>query len=137
MMSRVTGRLHERRRRTGRVYQLHPGRSRVAIDWAPPASIHGNAVLTGGTAVYHPTEGKVVYFPGERRRRGRVRIAVRTGARADLLELFELAIKLSDELSSEIGEVRSRSNRSRVFQETSSRPEVNGLAIPHNSLSRS
>ena len=58
MMSTVTGRLHERRRRTGRVYQLYPGRSRVAIDWVPPASIHGNAALFARDGCLSPDGGQ-------------------------------------------------------------------------------
>lgn len=110
-MFRATGKLNEIRRQTGRVYQLYPGRPRVAIDWVPDAAICGHPTLVRGTAVYHPTEGKVVYFPGERRRRGGVRIAVRTKARPDLLELYELAMKLSKELSAVSGELSVVSGR--------------------------
>jgi hypothetical protein len=86
----------------GRVYQLRRGHSRVAIDWNPVEPVAGHGALTRGEAVFHPTEGKVVYFTVARRRRGTIRLAVRTGARLDLNELFDLATELKQDLLSEI-----------------------------------
>jgi hypothetical protein len=94
---------HEVKKTSGRVYQLCPDQWNVAIDWVPPSPIVGCTVLTRGEAVFHPTEGKVVRFPQAiRRRRGTTTIAVRTGARPDLLELFELATELEAKLRSKI-----------------------------------
>jgi hypothetical protein len=89
---------------SGRVYQICPTEWRVAIDWVPPSPILGCAVLNRGQAEFHPTEGKVVRFPhAKRRRRGTASIAVRTGNRPDLLELFDLATELEGRLLSEFG----------------------------------
>ena len=96
-------RSREVQRPFGRVYQLRPDQSGVAIDWQPSSPIMGRKVLTHGQAVFHPTEGKVVRFPGSRRRRQRTStIVVRTNLRPDLLELFDLAIKMEAERASEI-----------------------------------
>jgi hypothetical protein len=89
-------------KRSGRVYQICPSEWRVAIDWVPPSPILGCTVLNRGQAEFHPTEGKVVRFPQAlRKRRGTATIAVRTGNRPDLLELFDLATELEAELLSE------------------------------------
>jgi hypothetical protein len=87
---------------SGRVYQIFPDQWKVAIDWVPPTPILGCAALNRGQAEFHPTEGKVVRFPQAlRKRRGTASIAVRTGNRPDLLELFDLATELEAELLSE------------------------------------
>jgi hypothetical protein len=87
---------------SGRVYQIFPDQWKVAIDWVPPSPILGCATLNRGMAEFHPTEGKVVRFPQAiRRRRGTATIAVRTGNRPDLLELFDLATELEAKLLSE------------------------------------
>ena len=92
----------ELRKRSGRVYQICPSQWKVAIDWVPPSPILGCTVLNRGEAEFHPTEGKVVRFPKAfRRRRGTATIAVRTGNRPDLLELFNLATELEARLLSE------------------------------------
>jgi hypothetical protein len=98
-------------RRSGRVYQMYVDHWRVAIDWVPSSPILGCTVLTCGQAIFHPREGKVVLFPQALTGRGGTgRIAVRTGERPDLLELFVLATKLETELRSEFetGRVRPR-----------------------------
>jgi hypothetical protein len=90
-------------KKSGRVYQICPSESRVAIDWIPPSPILGCSALNRGQAEFHPTEGKVVRFPQAlRRRRGTASIAVRTGNRPDLLELFDLATELEAKLLSEL-----------------------------------
>ena len=95
---------HEITRRFGRVYQTDSKKGRIEIDWIPPSPILGRTRLTRGQAVFHPIEGKVVRFPQAiRRRRGTATIVVRTGERPDLLELFELAIDMEADLSSDIG----------------------------------
>jgi hypothetical protein len=100
---------------SGRVYQIFADQSRVAIDWVPPSPILGCTVLNRGQAEFHPTEGKVVRFPRAlRKRRGTATIAVRTGNRPDLLELFDLATELEAELLSEF-ETVSCEEDSRVF----------------------
>jgi hypothetical protein len=87
----------------GRVYQIGSHQSSVAIDWLPPTPILGCTALTRGQALFHPTEGKVVHFPKAiRRRRGTTTIAMRTGIRPDLLELFDLAIEMQTKLGSEV-----------------------------------
>jgi hypothetical protein len=102
--------LRETKGLAGRVYQLRPGDPSVAIDWIPIVPVAQFDVFLRGEAVFHPTEGKVVYFPGARRRRGVTKIAVRTGARPDLLELFNLAVMMKTELRSEISTDRPRSH---------------------------
>jgi hypothetical protein len=102
--------LRETKGLAGRVYQLRPGDPSVAIDWIPVVPIANYDVLVRGEPVFHPIEGKVVYFPGARRRRGVTKIAVRTGARPDLLELFNLAVMMKTELRSEISTDRLRSH---------------------------
>jgi hypothetical protein len=80
---------------SGRVYRMPASPCAVAIDWIPPSPIMGCTMLKRGQAEFHPTEGKVVRFPQAiRRRRGTATIAVRTGNRPDLLELFDLATEL-------------------------------------------
>ena len=93
--------LRETKGLAGRVYQLRPGDPSVAIDWIPVVPVADYDVFVRGEAVFHPTEGKVVYFPGARRRRGVTKIAVRTGSRPDLLELFNIAVTMKSELRSE------------------------------------
>jgi hypothetical protein len=107
-MSKDKGPLRETFGQTGRVYQSHAGDSMVAIDWKPIEPILGHAVLTHGQAALHPTEGKVVYFPGVRRRRGTTTIAVRTGARPDLLQLFDLAMAMRSDLRAELSVARRK-----------------------------
>jgi hypothetical protein len=86
----------------GRVYQISLDKAEVVIDWQPSSPIMGFKVLTHGRAVFHPTEGKVVRFPGASRRKRRTcSIVVRTKLRPDLLELFDLAIKMEAELGTE------------------------------------
>jgi hypothetical protein len=103
----------ETKRARGRVYQRQPGGWKVAIDWVPEVPILGYAVLKGGQAVFHPTEGKVVCFPGPRRWRSTTQIAVRTAARPDLLELFDLATQLAKDLKFEIRTNSILASRSR------------------------
>ena len=92
----------ELKKRAGRVYQMGPSHCKVAIDWVPPSPILGCTVLTRGQAEFDPIEGKVVRFPRAiRRRRGTASIAVRTGNRPDLLELFDLATALEAKLISD------------------------------------
>jgi hypothetical protein len=92
----------EFRKSSGRVYQMSASPCAVAIDWIPPSPILGCTMLRRGHAEFHPTEGKVVRFPQAiRRRRGTATIAVRTGNRPDLLELFDLATELEARLISE------------------------------------
>jgi hypothetical protein len=94
-------------RSSGRVYQIRPDQCDVAIDWIPSAPILGCALLIGGRALNHPFEGKIVRFPQAiRRRRGTTSIAVRTGDRPELLELFELAKRMEAMLRSEIPTTR-------------------------------
>jgi hypothetical protein len=95
----------------GRVYQMHAGDSMVAIDWKPLEPILGRAVLTRGKAEFHPTEGKVVYFPGGKQGLGRIRIAVRTSERPDLLELFDLAVAMTSDLTGEIKSAQAEMRR--------------------------
>jgi hypothetical protein len=96
----------------GRVYQMRPDQSKVAIEWIPPSPILGCIALTRGQAVLHPTEGKVVHFPQAiRRRRGTTTIVVRTGNRPDLLELFDLAIEMEAKLRSEVSTGQSGMSR--------------------------
>ena len=97
----------EVQRTFGRVYQTCVDQSAVTIDWQPSSPIIGCKMLTHGQAVFHPTEGRAVLFPGAiRRRRGTQTIAVRTTQRPDLLELFELAVAMEAELRSEVEAAR-------------------------------
>ncbi len=106
-MSDIHTRPREVQRTFGRVYQIRPGQSGVAIDWQPPSPIIGCKVLNHGQAVFHPTEGKVVRFPRAIRRGcGATTIAVRTALRPDLLELFDLAMKMEAELASKVAGTR-------------------------------
>ena len=90
----------EIKKASGRVYQTRENEGGVAIDWAPASPIMGCTTLTGGEALFHPIEGKVVRFPRAfRRRRGTVTIVVRAGRRPDLLELFELATEMKSGLA--------------------------------------
>jgi hypothetical protein len=94
----------EIKKASGRVYQTCENECGVAIDWAPSSPIMGCTTLTGGEALFHPVEGKVVRFPRAfRRRRGTVTIVVRAGRRPDLLELFELATEMKSELGLSVG----------------------------------
>jgi hypothetical protein len=111
-MDHVCTFLRETKGTCGRVYQIRIGDSRVAIDWKPVVPITGYDVFSRGEAVLHPTEGKVVYFPGARRRRGTTRIAVRTSARSDLAELFDLAIAMKSDLVAEMNIARRERGRS-------------------------
>ena len=98
-MFQETAIARELTKRSGRVYQICADQWKVAIDWVPPSPILGCTVLYRGQAEFHPTEGKVVRFPQAlRRRRGTATIAVRTGNRPDLLELFNLATELEAKL---------------------------------------
>ncbi len=109
-MSDIHTRPREVQRTFGRVYQIHPDQSGVIIDWQPSSPIIGCQVLTHGQAVFHPTEGKVVRFPGAiRRGRGTTTIAVRAASRPDLLELFDLAMKMEAEIASEVASTRKHS----------------------------
>src|SRR5262249_20363194 len=92
--SRLRQSLRQMKGIAGRLYQMHAGDSMVAIDLKPIAPILGRAALTHGQAELHPTEGKVVYFPGAKQQLGSIRITVRTFARPVLLELFDLAMAL-------------------------------------------
>ena len=100
-------RLLEVKRPSGRVYQTRSDHYGVAIDWIPRLPILGCKLLTEGQAKFHPTEGRVVYFPQAlRRRRGTTTIAVRTSERPDLRELFDLAITMERELTSKLASAR-------------------------------
>jgi hypothetical protein len=114
----------------GRVYQLCAGESMVAIDWNPTAPILGHDVLTGGEAALHPTEGRVVYFPDFRRREGRTTIAVRTGARPDLLELFELAMAMKRELTCELSAARREHDGPRTLAGARARGQSSQFVQP-------
>jgi hypothetical protein len=106
-VSDIHTRPREVQRTFGRVYQIRPGRSGVMIDWQPSSPIIGCQVLTHGQAVIHPSEGKIVRFPGPiRRGRGTTTLAVRTALRPDLLELFDLAMKMEAEIASEVASTR-------------------------------
>ena len=71
LVSDTVTRPRETQRTFGRVYQTSLDQSEVVIDWQPASPIMGCKVLTHGRAVYHPTEGKVVRFPGAWREDGR------------------------------------------------------------------
>ena len=110
----------EIKRRFGRVYQICPDQSGVAIDWVPSSPILGCKELTVGQAMHHPTEGKVVRFPQAiRRRRRTTTIAVRTTQRPDLLQRFELAVEMVAELRSEIEAARRSRHPSGVTHDHS------------------
>jgi hypothetical protein len=101
-MPEATAHPLELTKRCGRVYQMGPSQCKVVIDWVPSSPILGCSRLTRGQPEFHPTEGKVVRFPQAiRRRRGTATIAVRTGNRPDLLELFDLATALEARLISD------------------------------------
>jgi hypothetical protein len=104
--------LRETKGTDGRVYQIRIGDSRVAIDWKLVVPITGYDMFSRGEAVLHPTEGKVAYFPGARRRRGTTRIAVRTSARPDLAELFDPAMAMKSDLVTEMDIARRERGRS-------------------------
>ena len=114
-MSDSHTRPREVQRTFGRVYQIRIDQSGVAIDWQPSSPIIGCKELTHGQAVFHPTEGKVVYFPGAiGRGRGKTTIAARTTHRPDLVELFELALEMEAELRSDVEAARRCSHPSVV-----------------------